>query len=169
MVRQHHTTAAIAITVALTLGLAPVAAADPAPLAQAEATIAANQSQGRTAVRSNPDEQTATTAATDRGPCSEVCSDGRASYGLVSQSSSAPRYSIPALLNSAPGIRADSTAGRPPSVVRVVTHDGGFDWGDAGIGAGATVILLGIGFAGASAATSHRRRHLGEQRAVVTD
>jgi len=169
MVRQHHTTAAVAITVALTLGLAPIAAADPASLARAEAAIAANQSQASTAVRPNPDEQTTTGATTPLGPCSEVCSGGPASHGLVSEPSSAPRYSIPALLNSGPVIRAYSTAGNPPRVVRVITHHGGFDWGDAAIGAGATLILLGIGFAGTRAATNGRRGQTREQRAIVTN
>lgn len=167
MVRQHHTTAAIAITVALTVGVAPIAAADPAPLARAEATIAANQTQARTAIRPNPDDQTMTTVITNPGPCSEVCSAGPASRGLVSQPSQPPRYSSRALLDSGPAVRAGSTAGSSPSVVRVVTHNGGFDWGDAGIGAGATLILLGIGFACARAATHGRRRHLRQQRAAA--
>jgi len=165
MVRQHHTTAVVAITVALTAGLAPIAAADPAPLARAEATVAANQSQARTAVRSNHDEQTTTRAATDPGPCSEVCSGRPDSYGLVSRPSSAPRSSIPALLDS----RAHLTAGSPPTVVRVVTRDGGFDCGDAGIGAGAALILLAIGFAGTRAATNGRRRYHREERGMVTN
>ena len=45
MVRQHRTTAAVAITLALTASLAPTASADPAPLARAEAAIAATQQQ----------------------------------------------------------------------------------------------------------------------------
>jgi hypothetical protein len=43
-----------------------------------------------------------------------------------------------------------------PVVIRVV-HHGGFDWGDAGIGAGGALVLLSLGFAGTT--LSSRRRH----------
>ena len=45
MVRQHRTTAAVVITLALTASLAPTASADPAPLARAEAAITADSRQ----------------------------------------------------------------------------------------------------------------------------
>jgi hypothetical protein len=87
MVRQHHVTAAVAITLALTASLAPSASADPAPLAGAEAAIAATQYRASSTVRPNPDEQTVTSQAvaaltSSPAPCGDVCSgDG---YGLVS-------------------------------------------------------------------------------------
>ena len=88
MVRQHRTTAAVAITLALTASLAPIASADPAPLARAEAAITATH--GSALVRPNPDEQTATAATTYPGPCSEVCSGGAGSYGSTSQLATTP-------------------------------------------------------------------------------
>jgi hypothetical protein len=50
---------------------------------------------------------------------------------------------------------APGTTGQPV-VIRVV-HHGGFDWGDAGIGAGGALVLLSLGFAGTT--LSSRRRH----------
>jgi hypothetical protein len=50
---HHRITGTIALAAALTVSLAPAAWADPAPLARAEATIAAN-SGSNTAVRPNP-------------------------------------------------------------------------------------------------------------------
>jgi hypothetical protein len=139
MIRQHHLIrGTIALAAALTASLAPAARADPAPLAKAAATIAAN-SQSSTAVRPNPDEQAVTGATADPGPCSEVCSGGAGSYGLASQPS------------------LHSTASIPPTVVRVVTHNGGFHWGDAGIGAGGMLALTLIGLGGA-VTLAHRRR-----------
>ena len=158
MVRQHRTTAAVAITPALTASLAPIASADPAPLARAEAAIAATH--GSALVQPNPDEQTATAATTYPGPCSEVCSGGAGSYGSTSQLATTPDKSGATLPNG--------TANPAPAVVRVVTHSGGFDWGDAGIGGAAALVLLGIGLTAARAATNSRRRHTREQRAIVT-
>jgi hypothetical protein len=70
--------------------------------------------------------------------CSEVCSGGPAG-----DSSTLP------------------IAGTPtrPAVVRVNAGDGGFHWRDAGIGAGAIVLLTMIGLGGTYTATV--RRHAG--------
>ena len=169
MIRQCHLIrGTIALTAALTLSLAPAAWADapaawadPAPLAKAEATIAAN-SQSSTTVRPNPDEQTVTSATANPGPCSEVCSGGAGSYGLASQRSSAAAESGATLpRDSRPQAVAvhnrSSTASTPPTVVRVVTHNGGFHWDDAGIGAGGMLAATLIGLGGAITLT-HRRR-----------
>jgi hypothetical protein len=135
MIRHHRITVAIVLTLALTASLTPIALADPAPLARAEAAIAA--SHGSAVVPAKPAEQAAT-AAPNSGPCSEGCSGGAASYGLT------------------------------PSVVRVTGHSGGFGWRDAGIGAAASLLLVGIGLAGILAATNGRRRRTREQRAMAT-
>jgi hypothetical protein len=165
MVRQNRTTAAVVISLALTSSLAPIASADPAPLARAEAAIAA--AQPSPPVRPNPDEQTANAAATYSGPCSEVCSGGAASYGSPTYPS-VHRHPVAARLRSGPGIRAFSAAFTPPRVVRLATHGSGFAWRDAGIGAGAALLLLAIGLTGARAATSSRKRHNRDRRAIVT-
>lgn len=46
----------------------------------------------------------------------------------------------------------------PATVVRVVHHDNGFDWGDAGVGAGGAIALMLLLGAGALGAVSLRRR-----------
>jgi hypothetical protein len=164
MIRQHHLIrGTIALAATLTAGLAPAAWADPAPLTKAEATIAAN-SQSSTAVRPNPDEQTVTGATANPGPCSEVCSGGAGSYGSASQRSWTPDGSGATLPHDSRPRRAAatslySTASIPPTVVRVVTHNSGFQWGDAEIGAGGMLALTLIGLGGAVTLTYRRRIH----------
>jgi hypothetical protein len=165
MVRQHRTTAVV-ILLALAATLAPTASADPAPLARAEAAITATHASPL--ARPNPDQQTAAAATTYSGPCSEVCSGGFGSLGSERQLSSAHSRSGAALLHPGPGIRAYSAAFTPPRVVRVATHSGGFDLGDAAIGAGASLVLLALGLTGARVATNSRKRRSREQRAIVT-
>jgi hypothetical protein len=50
----------------------------------------------------------------------------------------------------------------------VATQSSGFDLGDAAIGAGASLVLLALGLAGTHVATSSRKRHTRDQRAIVT-
>jgi hypothetical protein len=47
--------------------------------------------------------------------------------------------------------------GIPSTVVHVVSHDGGFDWGDAGIGAAGGLALSMLGVGGALVISSQRR------------
>jgi hypothetical protein len=46
----------------------------------------------------------------------------------------------------------------PPTIVRVSASNGGFDWGDAGIGAGGAFALSIIGLGGALATSQRRAR-----------
>ncbi len=46
----------------------------------------------------------------------------------------------------------------PPTIVRVNASNGGFDWGDAGIGAGAAFALSMIGLGGTLVASQRRGR-----------
>lgn len=57
-----------------------------------------------------------------------------------------------------------SIAGQP--VVTMVSPRGGFDWGDAGIGAGGALALVLLGL-GVVLMTSHRRRGVKPPRAVA--
>ena len=57
-----------------------------------------------------------------------------------------------------------SNAGQP--VVSIASPQGGFDWGDAGIGAGGAVAIILLGL-GAVLITSHRRRGIKPPRAVA--
>jgi hypothetical protein len=144
MVRQHQITAAVAITLALSTSLAPTASADPAPLARAEAAITSTHNRASGTIRFYPDAPTVTgpaaapALASTPAPCGDVCS----SHGYPFMS---PQ----------------------PTTVRV-TSGGGFNWGDAGIGAGACAVLLGIGVVGTRTATKGRKRHPAEQRPLAT-
>ena len=56
----------------------------------------------------------------------------------------------------------------PTTIVRVITPTGGFDWGDAGIGAAAGVALSMIGLAGAVAVSQRRTRRSRGSEAVTS-
>jgi hypothetical protein len=49
--------------------------------------------------------------------------------------------------------------GVPSTVVHIVSHDGRFDWGDAGIGAAGGIVLLMLGLGGMRGASRYRTRH----------
>ncbi len=103
----------------------------PNPDEQVLTANAAAAHSGQTAspaVQPNPDQQTAP-ATPSAGPRSEVVSGG--GYGSVSV---------------------------PPVVVRVTAPNGGFDWGDAGIGAAGAVGLLLVALGGALTVSRHRER-----------
>ena len=140
---HSHIASAIALTLALAASAAPAAWADPPPFAHAEAA-AANHATPASA-----------------GPCSEVCAGG--GYGSVNATAR-----IPATAVSCGDVCSGYGYGpvsAPASVVRVVAPGGGFDWGDAGIGAGGALALTMIGVGGALAATNRRGRHTHDQRA----
>jgi len=177
MVPQHRTTTAVVITLALTGSLASTASADPAPLARAEAAIAAAQSSAPV-VRPNPDEQAAIAAAHSSAPVVRPNPDEQAA--IAAAHSSAPvvrpnpdeQAAIAAAHSGAPvGPNPDQQAAGSQSrtTMNVTASNGGFDWGDAGIGAGATVLLLGVGFAGTRVATSTRKRRTRQESTMVAN
>jgi hypothetical protein len=142
-----HIASAIALTLAVAAGAAPAAWADPQPLAQAEA-----------AAVNHPTRIPAST-----GPCSEACSAG--GYGSMNQPA-LTQAGTGAALPHDPRPRSEVVSGGgygpvsvPSTVVRVVAPSGGFDWGDAGIGAGGAFALTMIGLGGVLAATNRHRRH----------
>jgi len=45
----------------------------------------------------------------------------------------------------------------PPAPAAMPSDSGGFQWGDAGIGAAAAVVLMGAGTAAAAGSRRHRR------------
>jgi hypothetical protein len=161
MIHQHHRIAsAVALAFALAASIAPAASADPQPLARAEATIAAG-GQAPTAARPNPDEQTLTQATANSGPCSEACSGS--GYDLAGTSSVESGARLPhnplagtGLLSQQPSRLVAAT--RTPAVVHVTAPSGGFDWGDAGVGAGGMLALILIA-AGGVLTMARRRTH----------
>ena len=149
---HHHRIATIALTLAVAVGV--------------PATTAAAQ---------QPNKPSSPASA---NPCSEVCSGG--GYDLGNSNTSRPTSSLPTILRSDPGPCSEvcsgggygsvsqpsnNTASIRPTVVRVVTISGGFDWGDAGIGAGGMLALIVIGLGGALTLTRQRTHRIHDQDA----
>ncbi len=173
MIRNYHRTATVvALTLALTAGAAAAASATsnlgfsepsgPQITSQAR-LINLEPSRPNTLASTSLCSETCSgggyrsvnTAATDQtytGPRSEVVSGG--GYGSVNTAATDQTYTGPrSEVVSGGGYKTDSV---PATVVRVVAAHSSFDWGDAGIGAGAAVPLIGIGLAGTRAATNSR-------------
>jgi hypothetical protein len=140
---RHHTrfARAAALTLALTAVAAAPAWASPAPASPgpcSEACSGGGYGPGPSRPAATP-TSTQPRQIASTGPCSEVCADR--GYG-----SSATRP--PATPTSTgPGSDVSSTNGYdlarvPATVVRTISGDSGFDWGDAGIGAGAALGLM---------------------------
>jgi hypothetical protein len=135
---------ALALSVAAPAGARPLGPDNQGSYSQVPVTRPELVSQvgsvrsGNPAVRPNPDEQTAAPTTTGGGPSSEVIDNG--GYG-------------PAVA--------------PPAVIRVATPSGGFDWGDAGIGAAATIGVVLLGVAGAFALSQRRARRSGRSTALI--
>jgi hypothetical protein len=124
--RTHLLTGAIALA-ALTATLAPAAAADPQPLAKAEAAIAAN-SHAHPAVTPNPDQQAPTAHPA--------------------------HLALTAAVQPNPDQQTPPSA--PATIVHVTNPSNGFNWGDAGIGAAGALGLAMLTAAGALAITQRR-------------
>ena len=152
----HHRTATIALTLALALGVPATTAAQlpDNPSSPASASPCSEVcSDGGYFGNSNTTRPTYSLPTIlnrvgDPGPCSEVCSGG--GYGSVSRPSWTPD---------------DNTASIPPAVARDVTPSGGFNWGDAGIGAGGMLALTVIGLGGALTLTRRRNHRIHERQA----
>lgn len=145
MTHQHHSIGrAFAMTLALGAIFASSASADSAPLARAEAAIAA-QNQAGVAVRANPDEQVAGTRP-DSPP-----SPRPVKVVLPNPDQQAP--AVTPVHYASPKV--------PATIVRVIAPSGGFDWGDAAIGAAAGFMLTMVGLGGV-AAIARRRTRRGE-------
>jgi hypothetical protein len=156
MVRQPRTTVAAVITLALVASFAPAAAADPAPLNQAEAAIAA--AHHGVPARPNPDEQTVGSLSH-----SPKLTEKQVKAIADLQSAAAQTGLHPGVFGPNPPQGSNLGIGAAQSI----SSNRGFDWGDAGIGAGASLLLLGIGLAGLRAATNSHTRRIREKRATA--
>jgi len=133
------------ITITTSLALALAALVAPAAVASSTASPV---------VRPNPDEQTAYVAPAITGAsCGDVCSGH--GYGPVNVT--APTPATPVSCGDVCSGHGYGSATVPASIVRVVAP-GGFDWGDAGIGASSMLALTGIGLGGVLATNRRGRR-----------
>jgi hypothetical protein len=131
MIRHHQRIArAAALTLALTAIAASPASANPPP--------------------------------TSPGTCSEVCSGGGYGPG-PSRPAATPTSSQPRSKIANTGTCSEACSGNgydlarvPPTVVRSTSGASGFDWGDAGIGAGAALGLM-LAATGGILLLAHRR------------
>jgi hypothetical protein len=106
-----------------------------------DAATAAN-GQSSTAVRPNPDQQTATGVTANPTSAAGYSRQDKSIMASASRSATA-------------GI-AKATA--PPAVVRLQAPAGGFDWGDAGIGAAGGIALSMLGLGAALVVSQNRAR-----------
>jgi hypothetical protein len=138
MTTTHHISTGVVLALALAAAGAPAASARPVG---PDAATAAN-GQSSTAVRPNPDQQTATGATANRTSAGGYSRQDKSIMASASPSTSA----------------RIAQASAPPPVVRLHAPAGGFDWGDAGIGAAGGLALSMIGVGGALAISQNRAR-----------
>jgi hypothetical protein len=146
---HHRFTTTIALTLALAATVAtaaPVASADPPPLTQTEAAIANHATPGSPAT------------------CGDVCSG----HGYGSTTMATRSRATAALCGDVCSGHGYGSISAPATVVRVVAPGGGFDWGDAGIGAAAAIVLMLAGIRGVLAATGRRGRRAHPRQASAS-
>jgi hypothetical protein len=156
MTTTHRIGTSVALALALAASAAPAGArpfdlnANGSYVPAGLANMQAPSQPAATPTSTQPRSQMSST-----GPCSEVCSGN--GYGS--------RVSRPAVTptTTRPGSDVSSTNGYdfarvPPTVVRIISGDSGFDWGDAGIGAGAALALM-LAATGGTLLLAHRRTH----------
>ncbi|MBV8998779.1 MAG: hypothetical protein JO304_06950 [Solirubrobacterales bacterium] len=164
----------IKTTLALTLAAGAIAAPgasarfdlNPPTVVQAQAGQA-----GAVVARPNPDQQTSQTVPpilpaakpSQSAVVRQADQQERLAY-LARHKPAGATYS-----NAEMSAYADATpTGVPGTVVHVVSHDGGFDWGDAGIGAAGGLGLALVGVGGAFAISQQRRTRRSNGSAVIT-
>jgi hypothetical protein len=161
MVRHHYR---IASAISLTLALAAAAPAAARPMPDPMRPIAPSgtnlcsevcSSGGYTATTQSADPiaERGATLPHDPRPRAEVAALAASQSG--SGATSAPRHAF-----SGPRSEVASGGGysnTPTTVVRMVSPNTGFDWGDAGIGAGGAVLLMLLILGGALGVSSARR------------
>jgi len=157
MIRHHQRIArAAALTLALTaITASPASATPPAasPGPCSEVCSSGGYGPGPSQPAATPTSTQPRSKIANTGPCSEACSGG-GYESSVSRPAATPT-------STGPGSDVSSTNGYdfarvPPTVVRIISGDRGFDWGDAGIGAGAALGLM-LAATGATLLLAHRR------------
>jgi hypothetical protein len=157
---QHHIIPAVALAVALSAAAPASASLGPNPVPGAPTPAPGPRITSPWQLVNAADTQQSSVATP--GPCSEVCSGG--GYGSANQAA-ATAASAGAALPHDPRARSEVVAGGGygtpnvrPTAVRVTHSRDGFDWGDAGIGAGGALALTMLTAGGVLATTNTRRR-----------
>ena len=157
MIRHHQRiTHAAALTLALTAIAASPALATPPPSSPGPCSEVC--SGGGYAPGLNRPAATRTSTHTrsgvaNTGPCSEVCSGGGYGSG-VTRPAAVPTSTGPG--SDVSGTNGYDFARVPSTVVRTISGDSGFHWGDAGIGAAAALGLM-LATTGGTLLLAHRR------------
>jgi hypothetical protein len=141
-------------TLVLALALGATAAAATARVGGPNAAgslVSATSNVASPVVRPNPDEQTPATQARP----------------ATAPSAPSPTVHPNPDEQTAPGV-GTGTVNVPPVVVHVSSPSGGFDWGDAGIGAAGGIALAMLGLGGALAASQRRTRRAGRSSALTS-
>ncbi len=163
----------IKTTLALTLAASAIAA--PTALARVDlnppTVTQAQAGHAGAVVRANPDQQVIQSVPpilpaakpSQLAALRQADQQERLAYLAYHQPASAT-YS-----NAEMSAYADAIPTRVPgTVVHVVSHDGRFDWGDAGIGAGGGLGLALVGVGGAFAISQQRRARRSKGSAAIT-
>lgn len=157
MTRSLPTTAALAMTLALSASAAPDAVArlnlEPgAPIFQSQTA------NPRPEVHASPNQRA--TGIPPILPASALASRAEIRHD-EQQKAERFAYTVPTNARYGSAATNDYSNVKAPSVpntgVRVVAHNDGFDWGDAGIGAAGGLILVTVGAGTAFAVTQQRR------------
>jgi hypothetical protein len=161
-------------TLALTLAVTAIGA--PNALARLDlnppAVTQAQAGHAGVVVRPNPDEQ----AVPDVTPILPAPKPAQVVALRKAQQQERLAYLAYHQPNSAKYSNAETSAyasaiptGVPSTVVHVASQDGGFDWGDAGIGAAGGLGLAIVGVGGAFAITQQRRGRRSKGSAAITN
>lgn len=165
MTTTHRTTTTALLVLSLAVAGGPAASAMPAGGTTAGAAkpapAAVYSYQDKSMIPATAPSTGAGKAAKDRSPSTPTTPGPRSE--VVSGSGYGSTVTRPAATStsSGPGSDVSSTNGYdfarvPPTVVRTITEDSGFDWGDAAIGAGATLGLM-LAATGGTLLLAHRR------------
>lgn len=162
---------ALALTLVISATAATAATARPTlePIPAGQTQVASPRPE----VHANPDEQGPQTgeagippilrrATRSQRPAIRQAQQQEAQRLAYHQSKSA-KYS-----NAENNAYANSTTTSAPHTVHVVSHNGGFDWGDAGVGAAGGLGLAMLGVGGAFAVSQQRRTRRPKGSTAIT-
>jgi hypothetical protein len=162
---------ALALTLVISATAATAASARPnlKPIPAGQSQVASP----RPGVHANPDEQGPQTDEAGIPPILRRATPSQRPAIRQAQQREAQRlaYSQPKnakYSNAETNAYANYTTTSAPRTVRIVSHNGGFDWGDAGVGAAGGLGLAILGVGGAFAVSQQRRTRRSKGSAAIT-